>query len=197
VSSFLCSWDCENASALGAHFDSVALLKEPTHEESFNRLPHQPIWFSDSSHYCHNTASLYKFFYQSRHIVSEVKNTGIDFDYIVMTRPDLRIRISNINNWLNDYYNVPGMSYVNFNDHINISTRNNMFSVWNYSDEYLDDVVKQSLDTEDVLKKLVTNCGIQSRSHVEISEYLVRDFNVVSFYQSGGYEMMKKQLGVA
>lgn len=194
IKTFFCSWKYANAIEYAGHFDTSLLLDEPSHKESYERLPRQPMWFRDPGHYCHGTSSLYKFFHQSRELMKTVKSADGDFDYIIAYRPDLRIKMGNISEWFNGDYVIPGMSCINFNDHINIAPAKSMYDVWDYSDEELLAAVDKSLDTEDVLKNLVLDSGLNFSTNVNIQEYKLRNFDVRAHYHAGGYEAMRKQL---
>jgi len=196
VTTFFCSWNVPNAIEYSKLFDNSLILKQPTEEECWAQLPHQPVWFAQESNPLYKSTALAKFFIQSKAIIKVVKSWDSGFDYIIFTRPDLKIAIEDINLWMTDKYSVPGMSYVNFNDHINIAKSNMMYKVWDISNEKLDGIIQRSLDTEDVVKHMVEDQSFEHESHLNITQFMVRGFDVVANYHAGGYEALKKQLGV-
>lgn len=194
ITTFFCSWKSVNAENYAKNFDNCLLLKEPSKEESLKNLPNFPVWFRTPSHNCYHTLSVYKFFFQSRQIVTAVENSNIPFDYVVMTRPDMRLKIDDTKEWMDGSYCVPGMSYVNFNDHFGIAPAKMVYDVWKTSNNVLSNVVEISLDTEDVLKNIIKSLGISFNLKYNISQYFIKSFDVLAFYKNGGYERMKKEL---
>ena len=159
VTTFFSSWSVPNSIEMlnRNYFDHYLLMKQPELEEAWNLVPAIPIWFKDPSHPLHKRISLYGFFCQSRAIINFINSIGKEYDYIVATRPDVRIKPTNIDEWLDDRYMVPSLHFTNFNDHFNIASTKVMTDVWvnSWNWDTLPSIVERSNDTEDVVRNLV------------------------------------------
>ena len=195
VSVFFSSWSVPGS----LHFlemskiENFSLMRQPTIDEAFEILPTEPIWLRDPSHNCHRKMGVFGFFCQSRAVMNLIESTGKKFDYIIATRPDLRIRIGNINEWMNDKFMVAGVSYTHFNDHFNVAKHEDMVKVFTQPIDVLEPIVNISRGCEDTLKNLVKSFHIEYERNYNTPEYNVRGFDALDNYRRGGYDQYKDE----
>ena len=200
IETYFCSWKSESSKKLidAYDFNGYSLLTHPSTDECFKILPAVPEWFRDPEKYgisniYYKNPSVYKFLCQSHTLMNMINSTGKKFDYIIATRPDLRIRADNLEGWFNEKFNVPGIGYTHFNDHIGISSQNDMLKVFCQPWDILNNIVEKSRGTEDVVKNLVKNANIEYEKKFDISEYFIRGFDVMDHYKKGGFERFKNE----
>jgi len=178
VTTFFSSWSVPNSLEMANrnYFDHYLFMKQPTLDEAWNLVPAIPIWFKDPTHPLHKRVSLYGFFCQSRAVMNLVNSIGKDYDYVVATRPDVRVKPSNIDEWFNDKYMVPAQHFTNFNDHFNVASLKMMTDVWvnSWNWKSLLEVTERSNDTEDIVKNLVLSSGYQYDTNGNFNEYTWR-----------------------
>jgi len=177
ITTFLCSWNMQNAVEFSSSFDYSSLPNEPTKEECFKFLPGQPILYSKPSHAYYGSTNAAKILIQTKEVMRLVRDSEQEFDYVIMTRPDIRIRLNNPDEWLTDKYVVPGYFYVDFNDHLGAAPAKEMLKTWDFTDEEMREVVSRSNDNEDVIKSLLQRSGLPFQTNRNMSEYTLRNNN--------------------
>ena len=195
VSTFFSSWTVPGSFDLVNRygFDHFALMKQPTIDEAFDILPVEPILLQDPNHVCHRKLGVFGFFCQSKAVMNLIDSSSRKFDYVIATRPDLRLSTSNINEWMNDKYVVPGIGYCRFNDHFGVASKDNMIKIFTQPLSVLEKTVSESRDCEDTLKNLVKYSGIKHEKNFDITEYNVRGFDVLDNHRRGGYDQYKDE----
>jgi hypothetical protein len=138
VTTYLCSWNDPTilSNIDVTSIDNLILFKEP--EKNFIA---SQVWARIKQ----GGASFernYKAFWSRRQILEIVKNSDIVFDWIVLSRTDLKIYIEEPKTWLiKGCYSMPTQArhykkeVVNpVNDQFGIADPNTMYDAWNYKD---------------------------------------------------------------
>ena len=113
-------------------------------------------------------ANSYKMFWQTRLAIINTLDARRGYDYIVITRPDLRIRIDNLEPWFCDDY-VMDSAHCHHNDRVGdqfgIGKPDVVFGAWNYKIvEMLNDFYLQTENPEEVLYNIIRSNNITTKA---------------------------------
>lgn len=165
VSTYLCSWnDPKNLYNIDVTcIDNLILFKEP--EKNFIA---SLVWARIKQ----GGASFernYKAFWSRRQILEVVKKSDIAFDWIVLSRTDLKIYIEDPKNWLlKGFYSMPTQArhykkeVVNpLNDQFGIADPDTMYDAWDYKDiDTYNRLYNMSVNPEHTLKFIMEMNGV-------------------------------------
>lgn len=205
VQTYFCSWAIPKtieAARLGV-FDNTIILKEKTEEDARGVIKKVPILYRREGHpYYNRHITTYGMFSQTKAAIGAIKSSNESFDYICITRPDLCIHITNIEQWLTDRYEVPFAAHVFFNDNFAIAPAEIMYKVWDFGFDEINTLCESRYDPEDVLKAILENRKISFNINKNISHYSVREVDflqtainyqfVIDLNNVNGYRIEKK-----
>lgn len=170
VDVYLMAWNSIETSdfIIAKEVDNIILIKEPTTEFISEKLTTRT---KQNSLFDRN----YKAFWSVRTAIRIIRDTQINYDWIVLTRTDLEISIRNANKWMNDsLYTMPKQENYVINDQFGIAKPEVMYKAWDYIDlPTLNQLYGQSFNPEECLKKIMELNGVliqkQKASHYELN----------------------------
>lgn len=173
IKTYFFSWTYPNSLKMVslAKYDGTILWNHPTQEELRNIVT--------SPYRDDNTLiSTYGIFVGTKMILNLVKNSEQKFDYICISRPDLRIRI-NGDAWCKDCYQSPPTLLVN--DMFSIAPADDMYKIWDIENSELKKICEKSNCHERMLKNRLEEKNIKYELNEDIQFYNLRNLrNILS-----------------
>jgi hypothetical protein len=167
VKTYSFSWTYPNSIKMAAEakYDGHVLWNPPTQQElkSIIKSPYK----DDNT-----LISTYGIFAGTKMILNLIENSAQKFDYICITRPDLRIKIDG-EAWLKDCYQTTKTLLVN--DMFAVAPSEDMYKIWNMSTEELNNLCETSLGHERIIQNRLERNSIRYEINENVQHYQLRN----------------------
>jgi hypothetical protein len=169
IETFLFSWTEQNTIEF-VHknkIDNLVLHKQPTLEDARKIVPAYP---SDYGAGC-NKIALYGVYMGWKTFFDTLNNSKQTYDYICFCRPDVRIRITDIDPWLSDCCIGPDVETYPINDQFYIAPYEQLIKMADLSIEAYNHGLSQSRNNEAAFMLFLNQRGISHRALSNFTDY--------------------------
>jgi hypothetical protein len=161
----LCSWNDEHSARIieKKMFDSYLFLKEPPVEELKKIIKCTTNYAPGNENY----AGAYGLFVNTRIILQQLCTDFSNYDYFVLGRPDIRIKI-NLDEWISDDYLMPNLRRngpYSLNDQFFVAKPEVALAAWNFINiDTFNQIVTETADGgfEGVLGNIMKRNGVRT-----------------------------------
>lgn len=190
IETFFVTWDGPHIYEIQALklIDNYLILKEPN--DSYIDTVMTSRARSEITSLFASNKTAYKQFWSQLLGIKMVISHGI-YDFIVTSRPDLRIKIDNPHEWLRSKkYVMPTQEcHLNYNDQFGIADSETMLKAWDYKNiDNLVELYRDCLNPENCLANIMKSNNV-SFDYIEASKY---ELNKKRHKGMPGYEQEKK-----
>lgn len=176
IETFMFSWNIPNTLELVSKnvVDNMIILKQPTTEDA-GKIVHQHTSQHGPGS---NKVALYGQFMGLQITLNSIKNMESKylnkFDYICVSRPDLRIKLTNIETWMTDSLVMPDIERYPLNDQFYIASYEQMMKLKDVTVDYLNQILVRSSNSENALENIFNQHKIPFNFSNNFSEYKLR-----------------------
>ena len=174
VETFMFSWSTQNTKELltKTEIDNVTLVRQPSYEEAGKLVPSYHISPGPTS----NRIASYGQYMGWHTNLNMLKQTRRKYDYICFARPDVRIRISDVDTWMTDCLVMPNIETQPINDQIYIAPYEQLIKMSNITLESYVEEMPKHWNPEALLKYYFEERGIKFKLENNFTEYNLRGF---------------------